>query len=108
MTEYKKGQRVKVEFEAEVSSLVGGSDACVLVNGDWHHWLYPTGLKVTVLDPTGWPPQVGDVWKGNGLEWFATGDDHVTPEVDCDGEAAAWHVSDFRDLNPYLVRRRGE
>jgi hypothetical protein len=115
MTEYRKGQRVKVQFEGVI---IKGSEASnyVTVGQLDGQFGLPHGDRVTVhcemvtrLEPENWPPQVGDVWTANGLEWFARqhlagGIAAMVPE---DG-APAWDVSQFKHLGPVLVRRRGQ
>jgi hypothetical protein len=64
MTEYRKGQRVKVEFEGVV---VDSEDSSLVLDrgmaGVRHHLSLKAGVKVTLLDPPDWPPQVGDIWE---------------------------------------------
>jgi hypothetical protein len=114
---YRDGERVKVVIEGTILNVTDdGARETIYVTtgaGATHpgHRVYigiagsdKGVVSITRLDPANWPPQAGDIWKGNGLEWFATSDGHLTPDT---GEED-WHVSDFKNLNPYLVRRRGE
>ena len=60
MTEYKKGQRVKVEFEGVVNYTFRDSfrpHALDYVDPDG-------GFTITLLDPQDWPPQMGDIYPG--------------------------------------------
>jgi hypothetical protein len=116
MTEYRKGQRVKVEFE--------GTVACVFQDGI-HLGVYQDGAismgsgisvlipatSITLLDPPDWPPQEGDIWEAEGREYFV----RANADYDCkdrtvqvreDGRLV-YRLDDFKALNPTPVRRRG-
>ena len=68
--QYRKGQRVHVEFDGTVEATSLGTfyvrrDDGVLNTID------PATCTVTAADPEGWPPQPGDVWERDGVRWFA-------------------------------------
>jgi hypothetical protein len=118
MTEYKKGQRVRVEYEGTIETVLKGSDGpqtalYVHVYGahkDKSNYVYPKHAKVTLLDPPDWPPQVGDIWEAEGREWFCAyspkyGEDRMVPE---NSGTRTLPLGSFKALNPVLVRRRGQ
>ena len=118
MTEYKKGQRVKVEFEGVVK--VADSDGMLEILTDDGYFYYiaarrEPGVKITPADPKGWPPRVGDIWETGGTEYFARhsadkmGITMVPDGQDVIGHYALNSMSEtFKALNPVLVRRRGQ
>jgi hypothetical protein len=76
---------------------------------------------VEKLNPVDWPPQVGDIWEADGLEycaWSCTLNKYGTMEpyqsialTPFDGTDLPSYVDyrgmeDFRHLNPKLIRRR--
>jgi len=106
MTEFKKGQRVHVEYVGVIQ--------------DTHPellWVHPDDpdvgafsvpvKAVTLADPKDWPPQVGDIWEGRGMEWFARkgelSDNMILAPERGDDD---WTQQEFKALNPILVRRR--
>ena len=115
---FRPGQRVHVEFDAEVASkqpyttlvhLYSNSGALLVVNAK----------DVTPLDPENWPPQIGDIWEANGREYFARShrgndlwlvlDGFETREFysDAPGYSTSHKTLDqFKALNPTLARRR--
>lgn len=118
MSEFKTGQRVHVEFDGTVPPYMGGTEARVLINGSYQHWLNPVNLKVTALDPANWPPQAGDIWStidgenGSETEWFARRARRAKGSDDClilvSEYGPANVAEDVLKLNPTLVRRRDE
>lgn len=112
MTEFKAGQRVRVEWEGVVERQ--SSETILVVQASEGHSLFidPTkDIKVTLLDPPGWPPRVGDIWEADGKEWFGWKSNAGTVGLKADngyvrGSGNGW--SDFKALNPVLVRRRGQ
>lgn len=118
MQEFKKGQRVKVEYEGVVDWFDG--EALQLSRDDSRKVsrlvrVDTFNTKVTLLDPADWPPQVGDIWEAEGKEYYgrecrtamepgvyvgaihAAGRDYMPGQLD-----------GFKALNPVLVRRRGQ
>lgn len=114
MTEYREGQRVRVEYEGEITSVSpDGANLQLRVDDVYRRYLDLTkaGVKVTVLDPEDWPPQPGDLWEITfgalkGYEFFirrnSAGALIVTPQ-DAGG---AWDLDMLRAYDPILVRRR--
>ena len=118
MTEYKVGQRVKVEFEGTIQELES-KDSCLRVVTDrgYNHYVYvaerngdqtDTGAKVTLADPKDWPPRVGDIWEAEGEEWFAREGNIIEIYLVSTRPNRSNDVDDFKALNPVLVRRRGQ
>lgn len=105
MPEFKEGQRVKVEYEGAVVSF-GGRSLQISTCGDRRYFNLDM-VKVTVLDPPDWPPQVGDIWQYNYMEWFALATPSGVSLVPDDGNDP-WDPVEFKTLNPVLVRRRGQ
>ena len=111
MTEFRKGQRVRVELEGEIAAIHEGSGN-ILLAGQPAIWLNPGSLlnpkvTVTLLEPEGWPPQRGDIWATGDDEWFASlrrGDMILIP----DGNKGSVSELALKAMNPRLVRRRGE
>lgn len=111
MSEYKYGQRVRIEWEGVVERQ--SSETILVVQASEGHSLFidPTkDIKITLLDPPGWPPQVGDIWEADGMEWF--GRESIIPGkgvvmIPADG-LEVLEAGHFRPRNPVLVRRRGQ
>lgn len=113
MTDFKKGDRVRVEFEGEVNIPRNTTGRITIATTSG--WLVhlplesESAIKITLVDPQNWPPQPGDIWEGDGKEWFAR-----TPRIETmflvpdDQSTAAYTADEFRELNPVLVRRRGQ
>lgn len=115
---YKKGQWVKVEFEGVVRE----HDSRIV-------WVMPEDDKtliaaipetaVSVAGPEDWPPQIGDIWQAgtDGREWYAR-ESAMRPRgvvlepyeyrTDKPGHYPPEKTDSFKDLNPVLVRRRGQ
>jgi len=123
MTEFKIGQRVKVELEGTIVGLES-HDGCIKIWSDqeyahyvcvdrWSGGQIDTGAKVTLTGPENWPPQVGDIWEADGGEFVArkslAGRDYIVciPVDDIHGHYAM-ETAPFKALNPVLVRRRGQ
>jgi hypothetical protein len=116
MTEFKKGQRVRVEFEGIVDWFDGevlqlSSDipreSHRLVKVDTFN------TKVTPAGPADWPPQVGDIWEAEGEEYYACddafGDGIRVESFDYGKHSESYkNLDPFKALNPVLVRRRGQ
>lgn len=77
-------------------------------------WIDAGSPLVTVTEPTDWEkygrPQIGDIWEAEGKEYaalsaFRPDDGNVILHgVD---NVIIYEVSEFKALNPRLVRRRG-
>jgi hypothetical protein len=114
MSEFKAGQRVKVEYEATIQS--AGSHSLYVCRDDRaSYWIDPAKFKVTVLDPPDWPPQVGDIWATKDgekpvKEWFARHNRSDSRQIVMTAEDGKvfFDLEPFKTLNPVLVRRRGE
>lgn len=115
MNEFKKGQRVHVEFDAEIVSV--GNTCLVVHHGGHNSWVSPSTTKVTLANPVDWPPQVGDIWEAEGQEYYAEEwkRDSLTVQpfshrdsnfAYSDREEYAKSLNDFKALSPTLVRRR--
>jgi hypothetical protein len=106
MTEYQKGQRVKVELEGTVQSL-DGAGLYVAADKDktYAHWVWVDHATITPLDPADWPPQPGDIWEADGEEWFTRKTIVAMSMVPTIGQSRS--LDWFKDRNPALVRRRG-
>lgn len=121
MSEFKNGQRVKVELEGKIIDTYS-HDACVKIldddteSGGWNHYVYlmSPAVKVTPAGPAGWPPQVGDIWAtrdgfGPVGEWFCQSSrmhGFVMRSEDTSNTRVV--LDEFKALNPVLVRRRGQ
>jgi hypothetical protein len=118
MTEkVKKGDRVHVEFDGTVDY---AGDQAILVHPDEAPIVHSVDNRlITLLDPAGWPPRVGDIWQAEGGEFYtrACRLESKRREVvieSMDGEPVNfWEGSedrsgleDFKALRPVLVRRR--
>jgi hypothetical protein len=131
MTEFKRDQRVRVTIETKVERVYGDGRITFYVPpaGAGRYLTVDTvddtlGVTVEVMDPPNWPPQVGDVWEADGLDFYvrqyqgARGRIAIEPfERDSrpavrytDSVAAVERDSldSFKALNPVLVRRRGQ
>ena len=107
MTEYKKGQRVKVEIEGEIEWAL--SDGRIRMPGclDYIRTCDPA-VKVTPADPKDWPPEPGDIWEADGEEYFARKSNLGGPVLAADSvDKGTLDPGRFLTLNPSLVRRRG-
>lgn len=119
MSEYKVGQRVKVEYEGEITSLKS-FNSCMRIRTEkgYSHYVCVlsdenSGVKITPSDPAGWPPQMGDIWEADGREYFAVvRDDFGGPAIMAFYNSDIWwssvNLAAFTALNPTLVRRRGQ
>jgi hypothetical protein len=105
MTEYQKGQRVKVELEGTIQSL---DEAGMYVAADedktYAHFVWVDHATIIPLDPPDWPPQPGDIWEADGEEWFAR--QNINTAVMAPAAGQARPLDWFKDRNPVLVRRR--
>jgi hypothetical protein len=113
MTGFKKGQRVKVEFEAVVVERNKAFTRVIPDDSPGRNGVTVPTNSLVPLSPPGWPPQVGDIWAAGGKEWFARHDEYRFHEtampvvlVPEDGE---WTTPDsLKTLNPVLKRRRDQ
>ena len=116
MSEFKVGQRVRVEYLYEGEILSAGETTLSLrVDGLSKGYarmvnIAAPGIIVTVLDPAGWPPQIGDLWEADGKEWFARYDEYGNhSRIVLTPESGQWTDPDeLKNLNPVLIRRRGQ
>lgn len=104
MSEFKVGQRVKIELEGEITyvyngpprvSVIDDHGGVTQVNAEW----------VTLADPKDWPPQMGDIWEAEGREWFCrfvAGIPGMIPE----DSGTCLELPSLKALSPVLVRRR--
>lgn len=109
MSEFKRGQRVHVEFDGVVTA-EGNTGVYVKPDGKYLGVGWVPDVTVTPLEPPSWPPQVGDIWEADGREWFARINlDHKNKTVMV-SEIGRLHfnLDTFKALNPALVRRRGQ
>ena len=126
MTEFTKGQHVKVKMEFE-GTLVdpAGPKAWWVVTPNPDTGVPSQRLmfecEMEVLEPAGWPPQLGDVWEAEGEEYYVRKYTMSTPTpmpvvVQSFDKGPAYsdaygnprNLPEFKALNPHLVRRRGE
>jgi hypothetical protein len=116
MTEYKAGQRVKVEFEAKIESV---DDRTIQVSTDDNYFYYfspriEPAIRITPVAPASWPPQVGDIWGVGGEEYYVREEvesySRIVIAAFSGGKDYFWStcLDDFKALNPALVRRRGQ
>lgn len=114
MSEYKEGQRIHVEFDGTVT---GQSGSIVYVTHDTEkmggYEFEVHSDSVTLLDPAGWPPQVGDIWEAEGREYYVRKNEYSHLEekrqIVMVPDAGSWvDLDDLKGLNPVLVRRRGQ
>jgi hypothetical protein len=118
--EFKHGQRVHVEFDAVIDHVHyhGRLDEpqLVEVKREGNHYTNSVRLEdVTLAEPKDWPPEAGDIWEADGMEYFvresrrnsgnlsvssvsAEGNDYFSYEIG----------THFKALDPKLVRRRGQ
>ena len=126
MTEYKRGQRVRVEVEGVIDWTLSDGRIRLRQPSGFADYVRVTApdAKVTVLDPPDWPPQVGDIWEADGMEyhaeeWHRDPYDPVTlvlqpsshrPDTWAYSNDSCYekNLDDFKALNPVLVRRRGQ
>jgi hypothetical protein len=121
MSEFKEGQRVRVEFEGVIKDTYSHNACAKIVDSGaeevgWYHYVYlnSPGVKVTLADPESWPPRVGDIWEAGGREWYtrqnmACGDEIIVGTFDRPSQDYYQRdLGDFKALNPVLVRRRGQ
>jgi hypothetical protein len=131
MTEFKRGQRIRVVMESTVERVY--SDGRITfyapASGFREYVTVDTvddtlGVLVEVMDPPNWPPQVGDVWEADGKDFYVRqyqGDggsrvieefNYGFPRLRYTDKASAMSgsgyltLADFKGLNPVLVRRR--
>ena len=116
MTEFKAGQRVKVEYEGTVRR-AGDNSLTILSDDGKYRLVNANKARVTIMDPPNWPPRVGDIWEAEGREYFTRGhslrDDIIIEPFDMGNPGPKWQyadefLDDFKALNPTLVRRRGQ
>jgi hypothetical protein len=115
MTEFKAGQRVKVEFGGTLKYL-DDETMEIRTDDDYFYYIAPgrePGITITPLDPENWPPQVGDIWEADGGEFLARKsvagrDAIVCIPVDEMPRHYAMDTEPLKALNPVLVRRRGQ
>jgi hypothetical protein len=117
VTEYPVGARVRVEFDGEIANYTSlgtkGHNVAVRRDNGFVHSVRPEDVA-GILEPSNWPPQVGDIWNADGKEFYVRADTIVPDSLvaaSFDGLAAYWldtaeDVDDFKALNPTLVRRR--
>ena len=121
MTDFKAGQRVHVAFDAVVSSVHAIGN---LIEVQREGNLFTNSIQredVTLAEPANWPPQVGDVWEADGLDWYVRQyrgklatftiepfDQANRPNEHYDDAeiVGRYNVEEFKGLNPTLVRRR--
>jgi len=114
MTEFKEGQRVKVEYEGVIVAVHHEPELVYIIQrGGRNAWIYPKFSTITPLDPPDWPPQAGDIWEADGGEFLARKsmagrDAIVCIPVDDIHNHYAMDTEPFKALNPVLVRRRGQ
>lgn len=112
-SQYSMGQNVEVTFRGVITKaedgrlFIGAS-----VPGNLHR-VYLDGTTVRVLDPEGFPVQVGDVWattyNGTLTEWFGRrtlAENGPLRMVSDNGVLIT--TSELKDKNPVLIRRRGQ
>lgn len=110
---FKEGQRVEFTGMGTIKNLYA-HDGCFQVQDEagYHHYVYPASAKVAVkgADPANWPPQVGDVWKAGGVEYFARSHSDGRRVVLVAENGTIYLPSEFPSIakrNPTLIRRRG-
>jgi hypothetical protein len=116
MSEFKEGQRVKVELEGVMGNVDDkGVYVTVPVSKTYAHWIWLEHAEITLLDPPDWPPQVGDIWTTKDgekpvKEWFARHNRSDSRQIVMTAEDGKvfFDLEPFKTLNPVLVRRRGE
>lgn len=118
--EFCEGQRVHVEFDGIVRDpAVENADADWLViqsDTGWHHKVWSDDVRnvVAPLTPANWPPQVGDIWETDGIEYVvrvnrANHSNYLIQRIDLGNGAFAYSLATldrFKALNPRLIRRR--
>lgn len=109
MTDIKAGQRVKVhaDFEGVVSLVNHDESVDVLTDGADREIEYIPARFVTAIVEN-WPPQVGDVWSVNDVEYFVrrstfSGVALLMPD---DPKLYVLESAPFKALNPVLKRRK--
>lgn len=123
MSKFKVGDKVHVEFDAVVTGDLDFTKGRLCawpvrqISGEPYdhatHYVYLSASNATLIetDPAYWPPQSGDIWEANGAEYFVIAGflaDLVVTAVDnFDGFSGEDIESNFKALNPQLVRRRG-
>lgn len=128
MADFRKGDRVKftLEVEGTICDVYADGTVAVRLDGEvLNVWLddedVPTARvameRVQHADPTGWPPQLGDVWAVGGGEWYTrTEADTAELWLAPPNPGGAYYTSirgamgknfgDFKALNPVLKYRR--
>lgn len=112
----KPGQKVHVEFDAVVGRMT--------TKGAWVESSAGTTHSIpaeymTLTDPENWPPQVGDIWELDGVEYVARANrsirlrgsvvlDAIGVEPNSVYEHDSDRFDDFARSYPTLVRRRGQ
>lgn len=115
MSKFKVGQRVRVELVGTVED-TNNHDGCLLIestNG-YNHYVYDrdSSVKITDADPENWPPQVGDIWQADGLEYVVRENRSTSAYTVIESLNAhpnryySSRLDEFKALNPTLVRRR--
>jgi hypothetical protein len=111
---FRKGQQVHVEFDGEVNEVQSNR---IFVRGegqDFTHRVYfgAPGVTVTLTDPVGYPVQLGDVWAttaaGNITEWFTVRNAIGGLSMSPDDSTGRISPEQLKDMNPTLIRRRGQ
>jgi len=118
MTEYKKGQRVRVSREITVGSAYN-AEYCGWVADESGASYAFNKWDFEVLPPASWPPEPGDLWEANGTTFFCQGrknSDRLTmiPVVSYDGHPTYSNVTgdglrgyeDFKAFGPVLKYRK--
>ena len=112
MTEYKRGQRLKVTMEVTYRNRRVLWHSAITQDGGVLYFKEGDGVTVEVMGAADWPPQAGDVWEADGTQWFCRnrgsdsnpGSHWMVPVRSQVGMS----VDELKDLNPVLVWRRGQ
>jgi hypothetical protein len=128
MTEYKKGQKIRVSFETTVDRAEsrptppGGHGFNFYTPGGTYIFVSPDQesfdkYTIEILDPENWPPQIGDVWEAEGADYYAKAYGYKNIHIGrfdnktggfSDSPDWARTIDKFKELSPVLVRRRSE
>lgn len=120
MTTYEPNQRVHVSFTAEIAAPEEPYYYAVPVPGDCGllHLKNLTDVSVEAAEPDNWPPQVGDIWRVKGHEYYVRRNRGpsrgLVIEAFENSSVKYWEKpggyglsvgGSFKCLNPVLVRR---
>ena len=111
MTEFRRGDTVKVSHEGTYQSKTeGGTYMVVDASGCGHDYSADAGVTLTLVGPQYWPPQAGAVWQTEKGTVYMAQHMYTASEVRmyaANGTAANVRPAALTKYNPVLRYRQG-